>query len=49
MFIINKMAGDVPVYETFKGVLPFLASDLIRVALLFMFPWITLFLLDVFY
>lgn len=42
VFIINSMAPDVPMKETFKGVLPFLASDAIRVALLIAFPAITL-------
>ncbi|OUR80770.1 C4-dicarboxylate ABC transporter permease [Alphaproteobacteria bacterium 46_93_T64] len=45
VFIINKMAGDVKIGDTFKGVLPFLASDLVRVVLLFSFPAITLFLI----
>jgi len=45
VFIINKMAGDVKIGDTFKGVLPFLASDLVRVVLLFSFPTITLFLI----
>ena len=48
VFIINKMAGDVSIAETFKGVLPFLFSDIVRVILLFSFPGITLFLLKVF-
>ena len=48
VFIINKMAGDVKISETFKGVLPFLISDILRVILLFSFPGITLFLLNVF-
>ena len=48
VFIINKMAGDVSIAETFKGVLPFLFSDILRVILLFSFPGITLFLLQVF-
>ena len=48
VFIINKMAGDVSIAETFKGVLPFLFSDILRVILLFSFPGITLFLLNVF-
>ena len=48
VFIINKMAGDVSIAETFKGVLPFLFSDILRVILLFSFPGITLFLLKVF-
>ena len=48
VFIINKMAGDVSIAETFKGVLPFLFSDILRVILLFSFPGITLFSLKVF-
>jgi len=44
VFIINRLARDVPLMETFKGVLPFLASDLIRIVLLLAFPAITLFL-----
>jgi tripartite ATP-independent transporter DctM subunit len=48
VFIINKMAGDVSISETFKGVLPFLVSDIIRVIVLFLFPGITLFLLKIF-
>jgi TRAP-type C4-dicarboxylate transport system permease large subunit len=42
------MAGDVSISETFKGVLPFLVSDIIRVVILFLFPGITLFLLKIF-
>jgi tripartite ATP-independent transporter DctM subunit len=37
VFIINKMAGDVSISDTFKGVLPFLFSDIIRVVILFCF------------
>ena len=48
VFIINKMAGDVRISDTFKGVVPFLTSDLLRVMLLFFFPVITLFLLRIF-
>ena len=48
VFIINKMAGDVSISDTFKGVLPFLFSDIIRVVVLFLFPGITLFLLKIF-
>ena len=49
VFIINKMAKDVPIIETFKGIIPFLISDLIRIILLFVFPSITLVMLKVFY
>ena len=49
VFIINKMARDVPIIETFKGIIPFLISDIIRIILLFVFPSITLIMLEVFY
>ena len=44
VFVINSMAKDVPMIETFKGVLPFLMSDALRVALIILFPVITLIL-----
>jgi len=42
VFIINSMARDVPMLESFRGVLPFLISDGVRVVLLIAFPSITL-------
>ena len=42
VFVINSMARDVPMLETFKGVVPFLASDCIRVAIIIFLPAITL-------
>lgn len=42
VFIINGMARDVPMIESFRGVLPFLISDIIRIAILIAFPVITL-------
>lgn len=42
LFVINKLAKDVPLSESFKGVLPFVATDLIRVVILAAFPAITL-------
>ncbi|MEQ8866274.1 MAG: TRAP transporter large permease [Thalassobaculum sp.] len=44
VFIINSMARDVPMLESFRGVLPFLISDGVRVVLLIAFPPITLWL-----
>jgi C4-dicarboxylate transporter DctM subunit len=44
VFVINSLAKDVPMLETFKGVVPFLISDAIRVALVVLFPGISLFL-----
>ena len=43
VFVINSMARDVPMIETFKGALPFFAAELVRVALLLAFPAIVLF------
>ncbi|MCE2517559.1 MAG: TRAP transporter large permease [Alphaproteobacteria bacterium] len=43
LFVINKLAKDVPLAESFRGVLPFVASDLVRVVILTAFPGITLF------
>ncbi len=48
VFIINRLARDVPLVETFKGVMPFLASDFIRIALLLFFPSISLVLVRTF-
>ncbi len=45
VFVINSMAPGVPLAESFRGVLPFLASDFIRVGILIVFPFITLGLL----
>jgi tripartite ATP-independent transporter DctM subunit len=44
VYIINRLAKDVPLVETFKGVMPFLASDFVRIALLLAFPVISLWL-----
>ncbi|NHF71795.1 TRAP transporter large permease [Paracoccus xiamenensis] len=42
VFIISSLARDVPMIETFKGVLPFFLAELLRVALLLAFPVITM-------
>ena len=42
VFVINSIARDVPMIETFRGVVPFLVSDAVRVALIVIFPAITL-------
>ncbi|MBT3932390.1 MAG: TRAP transporter large permease subunit, partial [Rhodospirillaceae bacterium] len=44
VFIINSMARDVPMIETFKGVIPFFMSDIVRVVVLVFLPGITLIL-----
>ncbi|NNK78885.1 MAG: TRAP transporter large permease [Litoreibacter sp.] len=47
LFIINQVAQDVPMGQTYRGVLPFVFSDLIRVVILVAFPGITLWLVGV--
>ncbi len=42
LFIINGMAESTPISETYRGVLPFVVTDLMRVVLLALFPPITL-------
>lgn len=44
LFIIQKFARNVPLLETAKGVIPFLASDFVRIAILVAFPGIVLWL-----
>jgi tripartite ATP-independent transporter DctM subunit len=44
VFVINSLARDVPMSETFRGVMPFFAAELMRVAVLMLFPGLTLWL-----
>ncbi len=44
LFIINSMAKGTPISATYRGALPFVATDLVRVAILACFPAITLWL-----
>ncbi|WP_302175532.1 TRAP transporter large permease [uncultured Hydrogenophaga sp.] len=46
VYVVNGMAKDVPIAESYRGVLPFLASDVLRTALLLAFPAITLWLVQ---
>ena len=45
LFVINAMDRETPMVQTYKAVTYFVASDLVRVALLVAFPAITLMLL----
>jgi TRAP-type C4-dicarboxylate transport system permease large subunit len=47
VYIINSLARDVPMAETFRGVVPFLVSDAARVVLLVFFPALSLWLVGV--
>jgi tripartite ATP-independent transporter DctM subunit len=44
VFVINSLARDVPMSETFRGVMPFFAAELLRVVVLVAFPALTLWL-----
>ena len=44
VFVISSMAKDVPMIETFKGVIPFFLSDCVRVAIILAFPVVVLWL-----
>lgn len=42
VYVVNGMAKDVPISESYKGVMPFLVSDVLRTILLLAFPPISL-------
>ncbi|MBX9702416.1 MAG: TRAP transporter large permease [Acetobacteraceae bacterium] len=44
LFVINAMAKDVPMAETYRGVLGFVVSDALRIALLVALPVLSLWL-----
>jgi TRAP-type C4-dicarboxylate transport system permease large subunit len=44
VFVISAMAKDVPMKEIFIGVMPFFASEIVRVTILVSFPVLTLWL-----
>lgn len=48
VYIINSLARDVPMGVTFRGVVPFLCSDAVRIVLLVFFPSISLVLVRLF-
>ena len=44
VFVINALAKDVPMSQTFRGVMPFFLAELLRVALILAFPALSLWL-----
>jgi len=44
VFIISALAKDVPISETFKGVMPFFGVEIIRIGLLLLLPGLVLWL-----
>jgi C4-dicarboxylate transporter DctM subunit len=49
LFVINSMAKGISLGQTYRGVIPFVASDLVRTAILTAFPVISLFLVRLLY
>jgi TRAP-type C4-dicarboxylate transport system permease large subunit len=47
VFVVSAIARDVPITRIYRGALPFLATDLVRLALLVAFPAISLTLVRV--
>jgi len=45
LFVINSMDRETPITQTYLAVMPFVLSDIIRTAILVLFPGITLFAL----
>ncbi len=44
VYVVNGMARNVPIAESYRGVMPFLMSDVVRLVLLFFVPAISLWL-----
>lgn len=42
VYVVNGMARDVPIGESYRGVMPFLISDVLRTLLLLFFPAVSL-------
>jgi TRAP-type C4-dicarboxylate transport system permease large subunit len=44
VYVVNSLARDVPMNETYRGLMPFLAWDMVRLVLLLMVPSLSLWL-----
>jgi tripartite ATP-independent transporter DctM subunit len=42
VFVVSSLARDVPITTTYRGVLPFIAADVVRLALVMLFPSLSL-------
>jgi TRAP-type C4-dicarboxylate transport system permease large subunit len=42
VFIINALADGVPMSQTFRGVMPFFAAEIVRISLIIFIPALTL-------
>jgi tripartite ATP-independent transporter DctM subunit len=46
VYVVNSIAKDVPIAESYRGVMPFLVSDTLRTIVLLLFPSISLWLVQ---
>ena len=44
VFVVSAIARDVPIHKTYRGVVPFIAADIVRIGLLIAFPGLALWL-----
>lgn len=44
VFVVSGIARDIPLYAIYRGVLPFIASDIVRLSLIIAFPSLALWL-----
>ena len=44
VFVVSAIAKDVPITQTYRGVLPFIAADIMRLGLVVAFPGLALWL-----
>jgi C4-dicarboxylate transporter, DctM subunit len=42
VFVVSAIAKDVPIARTYRGVLPFIAADIVRLMLVLLFPGLAL-------
>ena len=45
VYVIQNIAGDVSILDTFNGMVPFLIAEFVRVSLIIAFPALTLLLI----
>jgi TRAP-type C4-dicarboxylate transport system permease large subunit len=44
LFVLSTLLPEVPTRTVFKGVIPFVVVDCVRLAILVAFPWLSLWL-----
>ncbi|MFM8509343.1 MAG: TRAP transporter large permease subunit, partial [Betaproteobacteria bacterium] len=49
VYVVNNIAREVPMRDTYRGVMPFLAWDAVRLTLMLFFPTLTLGLMSWFF